>query len=64
LHLHADVEIAVQGCLRDTLFELSEAVHWGLLEPGFAEPQRLSIYNQAALELVGLLANLIVFPAS
>ncbi len=49
----ADVEIAVQGCLRDTLFELSEAVHWGLLDPAFAEQQRLRIYNQAAVELVG-----------
>lgn len=46
-----DVEMAVQGCLRDTLFELAEAVHWGLVDAAFAQQQRLSIYNQAAVEL-------------
>ena len=54
----ADVEMAVQGCLRDTLFELAEAVHWGLVDSAFAQQQRLNIYNQAAVELVGCLALL------
>lgn len=36
----------MQGCLKDTLFELSECVQWGLVEPAFAEQQRINLYNQ------------------
>ena len=34
--LPADVEQAVLGCLKDSLWELREGVEWGLLDEGFA----------------------------
>ncbi|PSC71684.1 phosphoglucomutase [Micractinium conductrix] len=46
-----DVEQAVLGCLKDTLFDLHEGVVWGLLEPNFEEAQRQALVNAAANEL-------------
>ncbi|KAL4420682.1 hypothetical protein ABPG75_010338 [Micractinium tetrahymenae] len=46
-----DVEQAVLGCLKDSLFDLHEGAAWGLLSPAFEEQQRQLLVNAAANEL-------------
>ncbi len=47
-----DLEQAVQGCLKDAIFELEEAQHWGLLSPIFLDTQRNHLLAQAAQEVI------------
>ena len=47
-----ELELAVFGCLKDSLFELDEAAAWGLLDAHFVDGQRAMLHAQAAQELI------------
>lgn len=47
-----ELELAVFGCFKDSLFELHEAGGWGMLDPHFVDAQRSRLHAQAAQELI------------